>query len=139
LNVIVDTSVWSFGLRRVERRLSPEQQSTVDELKELIREGRARLPGFVRQEVLSGIKVPAQFEKLRAILRSFPDISLQIADYEAAAESSNACRSKGVTVSVVDALIAAVAIERGWSVFTLDSDFERLSRILPLKLHTERR
>jgi predicted nucleic acid-binding protein len=139
LNVIVDTSVWSFGLRRVERRLNPDQQIVVEELRELIREGRARLPGFIRQEILSGIKAPAQFEKLRTILRSFPDVSLEITDYEAAAESSNTCRSKGLTVSVVDALIATVAIARGWSLFTLDTDFERLSRILPLKLHTARR
>jgi predicted nucleic acid-binding protein len=139
LNVIVDTSVWSFGLRRADGGLSPEQQATVEELRELIGEGRVRLLGFIRQEILSGIKASVQFEKLRTTLRSFPDVPLETTDYEVAAKSSNICKSRGVTTSVVDALIATVAIERGWSVFTLDTDFDRLSRILPLKLHTVRR
>lgn len=138
MNVIIDTSVWSLGLRRAERRLSPGQEVAVKELRELIGEGRVRLIGLVRQELLSGIKVAAQFEKLRTTLRAFPDVPLHTADYEAAAESSNTCRSKGVTVSVVDILIATAAIERGWSVFTLDSDFERLARIVPIKLHSVR-
>jgi predicted nucleic acid-binding protein len=115
------------------------QEVAVRELRELIGEGRVRLIGFVRQEVLSGIRAPTQFERLRTILRAFPDVPLQTADYEAAADASNICRSKGVTVSVVDILIAAVAIERGWSVFTQDTDFERLSQIVPLKLHSIRR
>jgi predicted nucleic acid-binding protein len=139
LNVIVDTSVWSFGLRREDRRLNPHQQAAVKELRELIGEARVRVVGFVRQELLSGVKNAAQFEKLQTFLRAFPDVPLETADYEAAAEASNTCRRQGVTVSVVDALIASTAIARGWSVFTLDTDFEHLSRVLPLKLHSIRR
>ena len=138
MNVIVDTSVWSLGLRRTDRQLNPHQRVVVVELKEIINEGRVRLLGFIRQEILSGIKSPAQFEKLRTSLRSFPDITLEVSDYEAAAESSNVCRSKGVTVSVVDALIATVARARGWSVFTDDADFEHIARIVPMTLHSVR-
>jgi hypothetical protein len=38
-----------------------------------IGQGPPRVIGLVRQELLSGIKTSAQYEKLRAILRSFPD------------------------------------------------------------------
>ena len=130
LNVIVDTSVWSFGLKREERRLNPDRQGAVKELKELIGESRVRLIGFVRQEIRSGVKAAAQFEELRTFFRAFPDVPLETSDYAAAAEASNTWRSEGVTVSIVDALVASTAIVRGWSVFTLDADFERLSRIL---------
>lgn len=139
MNVVVDTSVWSLGLRRAERRLNPDQRAAVTELKELVGEGRVRLIGFIRQEILSGIKSTVQFEKLRMTLRSFPDVPLETADYEIAAESSNACRSKGIAVSVVDILIATIAIARGWSVLTLDTDFQHIARILPMTLHTIRR
>jgi predicted nucleic acid-binding protein len=138
LNVLVDTSVWSLSLRRSDADLSPAERSIVTELKELIAEGRARLMGIVRQEILSGIRNPEQFEKLRSLLRSFPDIPINTSDYEAAAQSSNQCRSRGVTVSMVDALICATASIRGWSIFSTDADFEHHARILPIQLHVPR-
>jgi hypothetical protein len=45
----------------------------VAELAELIREGRAKIIGLVRQELLSGIKSPAQCEKLRGTFEAFLD------------------------------------------------------------------
>lgn len=138
MNTLVDTSVWSLALRRKPRDLSAPEKSTVAELTEVIQEGRARIIGLIRQELLSGIKMPAQFEKLRATLRSFPDEPINTSDYEAAAKASNDCRSKGVVVSLVDILICAIAFPRGWSIFTTDPDFRNYATILPIKLHAPR-
>jgi predicted nucleic acid-binding protein len=139
LNVLVDTSVWSLSLRRNPRDLNPAERSIVVELTELIAEGRARLMGLVRQELLAGVRNPAQFEMLRTLLRAFPDVDVEIVDYEFAGQASNQCKSKGVTVSLVDALICAVANARGWTIFTTDQDFEHHASILPIKLHTTRK
>jgi predicted nucleic acid-binding protein len=139
LNALVDTSVWSLNLRRRPGDLNHAERLVVGELTELIAEGRVRLIGLVRQEVLSGIRYPAQFEKLRALLRAFPDVVIDTADYETAAQASNRCKDRGVTVSVVDALICALALNRDWTIFTTDSDFERHADILPIKLHTPRK
>ena len=139
MNVLVDTSVWSLALRRKAEDLSAAERSMVAELTELIKEGRARIIGLVRQELVSGIKTPGQHEKLRAILRSFPDERTDTLDYEAAAKVGNACRSKGVAVSVVDALICAMAITHGWAIFTADPDFARYAEALPIELHAPRR
>ncbi len=73
MNVLVDTSVWSLALRRKNESLGTNERPLVAELAELIREGRARVIGLVRQELLSGIKTTEQYEKLRLHLRSFPD------------------------------------------------------------------
>jgi hypothetical protein len=70
------------------------EKDAVAELTELIQEGRARIIGLVRQEMLSGIKTSGQYEKLRGILRSFPDEAITISDYETAAKASNDCRTK---------------------------------------------
>jgi predicted nucleic acid-binding protein len=139
VNVLVDTSVWSLALRRKAQDLSAAEKLLVDELTELIKEGRARILGVVRQELLSGIKTSDQYEKLRGILRSFPDESLNMSDYEAAAKASNVCRSKGLAVSVVDALICAVGVTRDWPIFTTDPDFRSYPTLLPIKLHIPRR
>ncbi|MFO7766132.1 MAG: hypothetical protein R6V33_06850 [Pelovirga sp.] len=52
MNVLVDTCIWSLALRRKKS----EQDAVVNELGELISEGRAQLIGPIRQELLSGIK-----------------------------------------------------------------------------------
>src|SRR5579872_1487192 len=137
--VLVDTSIWSLSMRRRPRDLGRVERSLVAELAELISEGRSRLLGLVRQEVLSGIRTQAQLEDLRAALRAFPDVVTDTADYESAAEASNRCQARGVTVSVVDALICAVALNRGWAIFTTDIDFEHHARILPITLHACRK
>ncbi len=100
MNVLVDTSIWSLALRRKTKDLNPAERAAVAELTNLIQEGRARIIGLVRQELLSGIKTSSQYEKLRGVLRSFPDEPVDTSDYEAAAKVGNECRARGVAVSV---------------------------------------
>jgi predicted nucleic acid-binding protein len=139
VNVLVDTSIWSLALRRRAQDLNPAERAAVAELSNLIKEGRARIIGLIRQELLSGIKTSGQFEKLRAVLRSFPGEPVATADYEAAAKAGNDCRGRGVAVPVSDILICAIAITRDWPVFAADPNFKSYARILPLKLHTPRK
>jgi len=139
MNVLVDTSVFSLALRRKNESLSANERFLVAELSELIREGRARMIGLIRQELLSGIKATEQFEKLRVHLRSFPDEVIDTSDYEEAAKAGNRCRAKGVAVSIVDILLCAVAIKRQWAIFTTDPDFSNYAKVLPLRIHTPRR
>ena len=139
MNVLIDTSVWSLALRRKNESLSANERFLVAELSELIREGRARMIGLVRQELLSGIKATEQYEKLRLHLRSFPDEVVDTADYEEAAKAGNRCRAKGVVVSIVDILLCAVATKRLWTIFTTDPDFSNYAKVLPLRIHAPRR
>jgi predicted nucleic acid-binding protein len=139
MNVLIDTSVWSLALRRKNESLSASERFLVAELSELIREGRARMIGLVRQELLSGIKTTEQYEKLRLHLRSFPDEVVDTSDYEEAAKAGNRCRAKGVVVSIVDILLCAVATKRLWTIFTADPDFSSYLKALPLRIHRPRR
>jgi predicted nucleic acid-binding protein len=135
MNTLVDTPVWLLALRRKPAALSEAEQTVVTELSELAKEGRVRMIGPVRQELLSGIKTDAQYEKLRVALQVFPDEPLQTRDYESAAKASNDCRTKGVVVSPVDVLICATALAREWNIFTTDPDFRNYAKILPIRLH----
>ena len=136
--VLVDTSVWSLALRRSGKGLGPEQEQLRRELGELIREGRVRLIGSIRQEILSGIREEAQFRTLRMRLRAFPDEPLTTADYEGAAEADNECRHSGISGSAVDFLICAVAMRRTWAIFTTDRDFDRYRKHLAIRIHSRR-
>ncbi|HEY1528857.1 MAG TPA: PIN domain-containing protein [Candidatus Angelobacter sp.] len=135
MNILVDTSLWSLAFRRKPADLNSIEQSLVQELRDLIQEGRAQLVGMVRQEVLSGIRNPDQFEKLRLVLRPFRDEPLELEDYETAASASNRCRAKGVAMSSADALLCAIALRKDFPIFTTDSDFKYYARVLALKLH----
>jgi hypothetical protein len=132
--VLVDTSVWSLALRRQNVPSDPY----VQELNDLITEFRAQIIGPVRQEILSGIRVPVQFEKLRDHLRAFPDLELLTEDYERAAEFLNMCRSKGIQGSNTDFLISAVADRYNIPILTTDKDFALYQQHLPVKLHIPR-
>jgi predicted nucleic acid-binding protein len=132
--VIVDTSVWSLALRRRREQLSSSEAKLTSSLAELIREGRVELLGLIRQELLSGIRHEAHFQKLLNTLRAFPDPELETADYEEAARMSNLCRNRGIAGSAIDFLICAVAHRRGWMIFTTDHDFHNYASVIPLRL-----
>lgn len=135
MTVLVDTSIWSLALRRHQRRLSADQRRVVDEWSRLVRAGQVGLVGPVRQEILSGMRRETDFQALRKRLRAFDDIAIERSDYEQAAHFFNRCRSKKVTGTPIDLLIAAVANRLGVSIFTLDTDFELYARHIPVRLH----
>ena len=131
MNVLVDTSVWSLVFRR---QLRIVDRSTV-ELAALIRDRFAFLIGPVRQELLSGIREPAQFEAVRERLQPFPDLAIHETDYEQGARFYDLCRRRGIQGSNTDFLICAVASRLSLPIFTTDRDFEAFANLLPIKLH----
>lgn len=135
MNVLVDTSIWSLALRRKRHDLNPTERQIVVELEEMVGEGRVRMIGPIRQELLSGIRSKPQFDHLRNLLRAFPDEPLSSHDYEAAAATSNDCRARGIAASAIDVLICTAASDRGWAIFTTDPDFARYAKVLPIRLY----
>lgn len=126
MKLLVDTSVWSLALRRKNAvSLSPEEQKLKAKLTEAIQDGRVAMIGLIRQELLSGIKEQAQFEKVKSALAPFLDEQIDTADYEHAARLYNECRSQGFEVGPVDMLICAVAMRRNWQVLSNDSGLKQ--------------
>jgi hypothetical protein len=135
MNVLVDTSVWSLALRRKASDLSPRDRNLVTALQELIHEGRARIIGPIRQELLTGISEPERYRKVRDKLRAFVEPTLDVSGYEEAAHLSNLCRAQGISGSPVDFLVCAIAQQRRWQIFTTDGDFENYQKAVPIHLY----
>lgn len=129
--MLVGTSIWSLALRHRKQPPPPE----AEELRRLITAHVVEIIGPIRQEVLSGVREPAQFERLETHLAAFPDLPLVAEDYVDAAKFYNICRAKGVQGSNTDFLICAAAVRRDLSVFTADGDFRHLAKCLPVVLH----
>jgi hypothetical protein len=132
--ILVDTSIWSLGLRRRALLHDP----IISELQDLIREFRVQMIGPVRQEILSGIRSHSQFRSLCEHLRAFTDLELTTPDYELAAEFFNISRRKGIQGSNTDFLICAVSNRHHMPIFTTDKDFVLFQKHLPVSLHTPR-
>lgn len=134
MKVLVDTPVWSLALRRQAQDLVPYEVRLRFAFSELVKDSRVLMIGLIRQELLSGIREQAQFERLRDLLRAFPDHPIRAHSYERAAQMSNDCRSRGISSTPTDMLICSVAYENKSPILTTDNDFQRYSNLLPITL-----
>ena len=131
MKVIVDTSVWSLALRRSTTIANAETY----ELKKLIQNQSVVTLGCIRQELLSGIREPAQYELLRERLSAFPNQILNENCYELAAKMFNDCRAKGVQGSNTDFLICAAAQLNQLAIYTTNQDFVHYQKTLGISLY----
>ena len=124
--ILVDSSVWIDYLN-ARRGLAG------DELDRLIQEGAPLvLTGLVVTEVLQGLR--RDHLSVARGLALWPLIEPEgFALYVGAAGLYRAARQRGITLSTVDVVLAALAIEHDADLFTTDSDFEGL-RFAGLKL-----
>ena len=125
--ILVDTSVWIDFLNSARGPAGGELQRLVSGNGELV------LTGLVVAEVLQGLK--REVGPVARLLAGWPLIEPDgFASYCASAAISREARSRGIALSTVDSLIAALVLEYDASLFTLDRDFERLA-FTGLRLH----
>jgi predicted nucleic acid-binding protein len=132
--IAVDTSVLSLAFRRIRRSSSPEHPATVRLRRGVERGEPVVVPGICLQELLSGVRTEDQFERLAALMAPFPVLLASRAHHITAARIANACRSSGVAVVAVDALVAALAVQHSARLLTTDDDFARIRPHCALEL-----
>lgn len=87
-------------------------------------------------EVLAGARDPKHRATLQRFVRGFDLLAVWgLDDYEEAADLYVRCRRRGVTVrSIVDCLIAQVALRNDVPILHADRDFDRLAECSPLQV-----
>lgn len=92
------------------------------------------LAGVVVTEILQGLK--RDVSRLEHYLSQWDMLEPKgFSTYREAANIFRAARAKGVVFTTIDALIAAIALEHGATLFTLDKDFTRIAGIIRLPLY----
>jgi predicted nucleic acid-binding protein len=129
VRIIVDTDVWSEAFRK-----KGPKSEYVDELLNLIQEGRIQMIGVVRMEILGGIRGQKMFRTLKEKLEAFPDRSLDSEVFVTAAQFLNLCRSKGIQGSNNDFIICACSMLWKMPILSKDPDFIGYRKILPIEL-----
>jgi len=92
------------------------------------------ITGVVVTEVLQGLtRDVTAIERLLANCDTLEPEGFET--YRHAAVIYRAARAKGVTLTTIDTLIAAIAVEHGVKVFTLDQDFAHMARVTAVELY----
>ena len=127
--ILVDSSVWIDFLSSSPGRAGAELRRMIAEAEPFA------VTGVIVAEVLQGLtRDVSQIEHYLSLWdmlepRGFPT-------YREAAAIFRIARAKGITLTTLDALIAAIALEHGATVFTLNKDFARIARITRLPLYS---
>lgn len=129
--ILVDSSVWidffssSPGIAGAELRRLIEQAEPL------------ALAGVIVTEVLQGLTRDASvIERFLGMWELLEPRGLST--YREAAAIFRIARAKGISVTTIDSLIAAIALEHRATVFTLDQDFSPIARISALSLYNLR-
>ena len=126
--ILVDSSVWIDFLSSRTGHAGAELRRMIQDNEPLA------VTGVVIAEVLQGlIRNAYTIEQFLAQFEILEPKGLKT--YSTAAAMYRTARGKGISLTTIDTLIAAIAIENGASVFTMDQDFSRIALITPLVLH----
>ena len=114
---LIDSSAWIEYLR--------DGNATTADAVEALLDGEGALTEPVLMEVLAGARSGAHGEQLQLLLGRAELLPLEVEDWASAAVLYRQCRANGLTIrSMVDCLVAAVAIRHGVPVLARDRDFE---------------
>jgi predicted nucleic acid-binding protein len=126
--ILVDSSVWI-------EFFSAHSGAGTQELRRIIAETVPfSLTGISVSEILQGLtRDVAKIEEYLGQCERLEPRSL--ATFTEAATIYRVGRSKGISLTTIDSLIAAIALDYDAHVFTLDKDFTRIARFTRLRLH----
>lgn len=120
--ILADTSAWIEFLRNTESVAHTR-------LREAMRRDELAVCAPVRMEVYAGARGERHLQDLQRLLARAALLETMPSDFDAAASIYLKCRRHGETPrSLIDCLIAAIAIRTGTKVLHADRDFGAIAR-----------
>lgn len=127
--ILVDTSAWVEFLR-------DGAVDVADAVEQILQDDRAATTGPVVMEVLAGARSAQHLRQLQGLLARATLLPSAPEDFTDAALMYRMCRINGRTIrSMVDCLIAAVAVRADVAVLHADRDFDMLETHTPLRVY----
>ena len=126
--ILVDSSVWIDFFSSAPGKAGRELRRMIEESEPFA------LTGVVVSEIVQGLtRDVAAIEQFLAQWELLEPTGFQT--YQAAAAIFRSARRRGIALTTIDTLIAAIALEHRASVFTLDHDFSRIALVTGLVLY----
>jgi predicted nucleic acid-binding protein len=127
--VLVDSSVWI----RFFRTRTPDPTCSL--LETLLQQKRVATLWLIRLELLSGTSTPDAYAALDQDLAALRQLALTDELFRAAGQLRWQLARQGVTVPLVDSVIAACAIVYDCLLLHDDQHFTAIARHAPLRIH----
>jgi predicted nucleic acid-binding protein len=126
--ILVDSSVWIDFFSPLPARAGKELRRMIADAEPFA------IAGVIVAEILQGLT--RDVSQIERYLEMWDILEPRgFSTYREAAAIFRLARSKGISLSTIDTLIAAIAMEHGTAVFTLDKDFSRIARLTGLPLY----
>lgn len=119
VKLLPDTCVWIDFLRNRDTTLTQQ-------LEQALLQGEVYTCGVVLYELLQGIQTPGEEQQVRLAFDALVMCETMAKTWVAAAGISSGLRSRGITLPMSDIIIAAVALEHGLTVMTVDQHFQQI-------------
>ncbi len=126
-SILVDTSVWIDYFKGNDVHF----QSKVDEA---LTNCHIYVPKVVLAELIQGAKSEKEIMVIEDFIDAFHIIDQKDDTWLKAGRLSFNMKRKGVTVSIIDCYIAAIADENGCIIFSLDEHFNSIKKFLNISL-----
>lgn len=117
--MIIDTSIWIDYFRRIE-------STSASLLEEFLDENRVVVVGVVLAELIQGARTNNEKNLIKQKLSGLPYEEIQYNHWIKTGELSYDLRKQGITLPLSDLVIAALALEKNWAIFTLDPHFNNI-------------
>lgn len=130
MSVLVETSAWIEFFRATGSAVHKETALIANDARRFVTCGPVRL------EVTAGARNETNLEMINTVLDYGSYTPVLPHHFDDAASIYRECRARGITVrSMVDCLIAAVALENDLEILHNDRDFNAIAAVYPLRIH----
>lgn len=128
--ILIDTSAWIDFFRKKDLGIYRL-------VAKLLKEKRAVGSGIIALELIRGGKTIKELNYLNDLFEVIDTVDPNPQSYFLAGKLGYALARKGHTVSIVDLLIAQLAIENNLALLTLDKHFQIIKKYSSLRLQEE--
>lgn len=130
--ILIDSSVWI-------EYFNGNKSEANDRLSNLLMNNSEKISmaDVILLEVIQGIRDDSKYEKVKHHLLIFTLFTYNhLGIYIQASDIYRTCRKKGITIqSTIDTIIASICMQNNLELFTLDQDFHKIAKVVPLKLY----
>lgn len=106
-------------------------------IESLLEEGLAVTNGLILSEILQGFRRTEERNQMEKRFKEIPCLIMNQSDFIQVGHLSAILRRKGQTTSLIDLLIAQSSISNNLPLLHFDSDYQRIAKIAPLKIHPQ--
>ena len=132
MTVLIDTSAWVEYFRATGTPTNITLRGMNQDHQEML------VCGPVSMELKAGAKDENMLLQIDSALAAAQMLPVEPHHFDEASTIYRTCRSQGITVrSLIDCLIASVALSEDIEVLHHDRDFNAIARVVPLRIHPE--